>query len=50
MQSDEFGGDIPVGPLALIGDEEIGRGIVETLQGSRSKAVLMANHLSLIHI
>lgn len=44
MQSDEFGGDIPVGPLALIGDEEIGRGIVETLQGSRSKAVLMANH------
>lgn len=44
MQADEFGGDIPVGPLALIGDEQIGHGIVETLRGSRSKAVLMANH------
>lgn len=44
MQADEFGGDIPIGPLALIGDEQIGRGIVETLRGSRSKAVLMANH------
>lgn len=44
MQGDEFGGDIPIGPLALIGDEQIGRGIVETLRDSRSKAVLMANH------
>ena len=44
MQADEFGGDIPVGPLALIGDEQIGRGIVDTLASSRSKAVLMANH------
>ncbi len=44
MQGDEFGGDIPVGPLAPIGDDEIGRGIVETLRGSRSKAVLMAHH------
>lgn len=25
-------------------DDSIGRGIVETLQGSRSRAVLMANH------
>ena len=24
--ADEFGGEIPVGPFALIGDEEIGRG------------------------
>jgi len=44
MMGDEFGGDIPVGPFALIGDDSIGRGIVETLKGSRSKAVLMANH------
>jgi L-ribulose-5-phosphate 4-epimerase len=41
---DEFGGDIPVGPFALIGSDAIGRGIVETLQGHRSPAVLMAQH------
>jgi L-ribulose-5-phosphate 4-epimerase len=44
MVADEFGGDIPVGPFALIGDDSIGRGIVETLRTSRSKAVLMQNH------
>ncbi|MDO4242928.1 MAG: L-ribulose-5-phosphate 4-epimerase [Actinomyces sp.] len=44
MMADEFGGEIPVGPLALIGDDSIGRGIVETLSGSPSPAVLMANH------
>jgi L-ribulose-5-phosphate 4-epimerase len=44
MMADEFGGDIPVGPFALIGDDSIGRGIVETLGNSRSRAVLMANH------
>jgi len=44
MMADEFGGDIPVGPFALIGDDSIGRGIVETLRGSRSRAVLMAGH------
>ena len=44
MVADEFGGDIPVGPFALIGDDSIGRGIVETLRASRSKAVLMQNH------
>jgi L-ribulose-5-phosphate 4-epimerase len=44
MMADEFGGDIPVGPFALIGDDSIGRGIVETLQGSRSPAVLMRSH------
>jgi len=44
MIADEFGGDIPVGPFALIGDDSIGRGIVETLRSSRSRAVLMANH------
>ena len=42
--ADEFGGPIPVGPFALIGDEEIGRGIVETLTDSRSTAVLMRSH------
>lgn len=42
--ADEFGGDIPVGPFAIIGDDSIGRGIVETLDGHRSRAVLMANH------
>lgn len=44
MMADEFGGEIPVGPFALIGDDSIGRGIVETLQSSRSRAVLMAGH------
>ena len=44
MVADEFGGEIPVGPFALIGDDSIGRGIVETLRGSRSRAVLMAGH------
>ncbi|MBO3101806.1 L-ribulose-5-phosphate 4-epimerase [Cellulomonas fengjieae] len=44
MMADEFGGDVPIGPFALIGDDSIGRGIVETLQGSRSPAVLMRNH------
>ena len=44
MMADEFGGDIPIGPFALIGDDSIGRGIVETLARSRSRAVLMQNH------
>ena len=44
MAADEFGGEIPVGPFAIIGDDSIGRGIVETLRGSRSPAVLMQNH------
>jgi L-ribulose-5-phosphate 4-epimerase len=41
---DEFGAEIPIGPFALIGDDSIGRGIVDTLKGHRSPAVLMANH------
>ena len=44
MIADEFGGEIPVGPFALIGDDSIGQGIVATLRKSRSKAVLMRNH------
>jgi L-ribulose-5-phosphate 4-epimerase len=43
-QADEFGGDIPVGPFARIGGEEIGIGIVQTLRSSRSSAVLMRSH------
>src|SRR4051794_33679387 len=42
--ADEFGGPIPVGPFAIIGDDSIGRGIVDTLSGHRSRAVLMRNH------
>lgn len=42
--ADEFGGPIPVGPFAIIGDESIGEGIVATLTGHRSRAVLMQNH------
>jgi L-ribulose-5-phosphate 4-epimerase len=42
--ADEFGGDIPVGPFARIGGEEIGVGIVSTLSASRSPAVLMRSH------
>jgi L-ribulose-5-phosphate 4-epimerase len=42
--ADEFGGSIPVGPFAIIGDDSIGRGIVQTLDGHRSRAVLMQNH------
>jgi len=44
MVADEFGGEIPVGPFAIIGDDSIGRGIVETLRHHRSPAVLMQNH------
>ncbi|SEB44147.1 L-ribulose-5-phosphate 4-epimerase [Microbacterium hydrocarbonoxydans] len=42
--ADEFGGPIPIGPFAIIGDDSIGRGIVQTLTGHRSRAVLMQNH------
>jgi L-ribulose-5-phosphate 4-epimerase len=42
--ADEFGGEIPVGPFALIGGDDIGKGIVATLEGHRSPAVLMRNH------
>ena len=42
--ADEFGGEIPVGPFAPIGDDRIGKGVVETLAGRRSPAVLMKSH------
>jgi len=44
MMADEFGGEVPIGPFALIGDDSIGRGIVDTLRTHRSPAVLMQNH------
>jgi L-ribulose-5-phosphate 4-epimerase len=42
--ADEFGGMVPLGPFARIGDDSIGRGIVETLASHNSPAVLMQNH------
>lgn len=42
--SDEFGGDIPCGGFALIGGEEIGQVVVETLKDSRSPACLLQSH------
>jgi len=42
--ADEFGGEIPLAPFALIGDEQIGRAVVQTLAGHRSPAVLMRSH------
>ena len=44
MQADEFGGDVPIGPFALIGNEAIGEAVVHSLRGSRSPAVIMQNH------
>ncbi|MEU9870776.1 L-ribulose-5-phosphate 4-epimerase [Actinomadura sp. NPDC048021] len=42
--ADEFGAEIPLGPFAPIGDDSIGRGVVGTLRGHRSPAVIMRNH------
>jgi L-ribulose-5-phosphate 4-epimerase len=42
--ADEFGGEIPVGPFARIGDEAIGHAVVSTLHGHRSPAVLLGSH------
>ncbi|MEI6291134.1 MAG: L-ribulose-5-phosphate 4-epimerase [Chloroflexota bacterium] len=39
---DEFGGPIPCGGFALIGDDEIGRIVVESI--GKSPAVLLKNH------
>lgn len=40
--ADEFGGPIPCGGFALIGDEEIGKVVVESI--GNSPAVLLKNH------
>lgn len=42
--ADEFGAEIPLGPFAFIGGDDIGKGIVSTLTGHRSPAVLMRSH------
>ncbi len=39
---DEFGGPIPVGGFALIGDEAIGKVVVEGI--GKSRAILLKNH------
>lgn len=41
---DEFGGAIPCGGFALIGGEEIGKVVVETLKDSRSPSCLLQSH------
>ena len=41
---DEFGGPIPCGGFALIGGEEIGALVVETLKDSKSPSCLLQNH------
>jgi L-ribulose-5-phosphate 4-epimerase len=44
MMADEFGGEIPIAPFALIGGEDIGEAVVATLRNHRSTAVLLQNH------
>jgi len=41
-QADEFGGEIPCGGFAFVGDEAIGAVVVESI--GRSSAVLLKNH------
>jgi L-ribulose-5-phosphate 4-epimerase len=41
---DEFGGAIPCGGFALIGGEEIGQIVVETLRGQPSPSCLLQSH------
>ena len=42
--ADEFGGDIPCAGFGLIGGEEIGALVVDTLKGHRSPAALLRSH------
>lgn len=42
--ADEFGGEIPCAGFGLIGGEEIGALVVETLAGHRSPAALLRSH------
>lgn len=42
--ADEFGGPIPCAGFAMIGGEQIGREVVDTLRAHRSPAVLLRNH------
>jgi L-ribulose-5-phosphate 4-epimerase len=41
---DEFGGPIPCGGFALIGGEEIGQVVVDTLKNVRSPSCILQNH------
>jgi L-ribulose-5-phosphate 4-epimerase len=41
---DEFGGPIPCGGFALIGGEEIGQVVVDTLRDVRSPSCILQNH------
>jgi L-ribulose-5-phosphate 4-epimerase len=42
--ADEFGGEIPIAPFALIGDAGIGELVVDALTGHSSSAILLKNH------
>ena len=42
--ADEFGTEIPCGGFSLIGDESIGKQIIETMSTSKSSAILLKNH------
>ncbi len=42
--ADEFGAEIPCAGFSLIGGEDIGRLVVDTLTGHRSPAALLQNH------
>lgn len=42
--ADEFGGPIPCGGFALIGGEQIGQVVIDTLRDSRSPACLLQSH------
>ena len=42
--ADEFGGEIPCGGFGLIGGDDIGKLVVDTLSGHRSPAALLQNH------
>ena len=42
--ADEFGGEIPIAPFSLIGDESVGKAVVDTLRATGTSAVLLANH------
>ena len=42
--ADEFGGEIPIAPFALIGTDAIGKAVVAALEHSNSPAVLVQNH------
>lgn len=42
--ADEFGAEIPCGGFCLIGGEEIGQLVVDTLANHRSPAALLRNH------